>query len=150
MPPETGDNMKKKKIWISYLVAVAVAVAIALMAIGFEIETYGKSSVLLLEFFSDGFFTSAVLYLGCGILVFIEEAGNFYGIQYLCHWVLRMFSFRKDRFESRKTYFEFCREKKAKQEDQGKSSLKWILLFVGLGCLVLSIVFLLVYYQIGY
>ena len=141
--------MKQKRIWISYLAAIAIAAAIAFMAIGFEIESYGKNSVLLLEFFSDGFFISAVLYLGCSILMFIEEAGNFYGIQYLGHLVLCMFSFRKERFESRKTYYEFCKDKKARRDERGKTSLKWILLFVGLGCLMFSIVFLVIFYQIG-
>ena len=141
--------MKQKRIWISYLVAIAIAAAIALMAIGFEMEAYGNHSVLLLEFLSDGFFISAVLYLGCSILMFIEEAGNFYGIQYLGYLVLCMFSFRKERFENRKTYYEFCKEKKAKRDERGKTSLKWILLFVGLGCLAISLIFLFLFYQIG-
>lgn len=141
--------MKQKRIWLSYLVAIIIAAAIALMAISFEIETYGKNSVLMLEFLSDGFFVSTVLFLGCSILMFIEEAGNFYGIQYLGHLVLCMFSFRKERFESRKTYYEFCKDKKAKRDERGKTSLKWILLFVGLGCLALSVVFLIVFYQVA-
>lgn len=141
--------MKKKTTWLSYVVASAIAALIVLMVISYEIDTYGRNTVLLLEFLSDGFFTAAVLYLGCSVLMFIEEGGNFYGIQYLGHVVLRIFSPRKDRFESRKTYYEFCNEKKAKQEEQGKSSLKWVLLFVGLGCLLISVVFLLVFYQIG-
>lgn len=41
----------------------------------------------------------------------------------------------------------FCTEKKVKQKEQGKTSVKWALLFVGLGCLILSAVFALVFYQ---
>lgn len=141
--------MNKKKTWLSYLVASAIAALIVLMTISLEIDTYGSNTVLFMEFLSDGFFVAAVLYLGCSVLMFIAEAGNFYGIQYLGHVFLRMFSSSKDRFDSRKTYFEFCNEKKEKQNEQGKSSLKWVLLFVGLVCLAISVVFLLVFYQIG-
>lgn len=140
--------MKLNKVCVSYLIATAVAFAIALLAISFEISNYGSETVLLLQFFSDGFFTSAVLYIGCSVLMFIQEAGNFYGIQYLGHMVLWLFSFRKDRFESKKSYFDFCTEKQAKRKELGKVSLKWVLLFVGLGCLVLSLIFTAVFYQI--
>ena len=75
------------------------------------------------------------------------EAGNFYGIQFLGYTLVRLFSFRKDRFDDRKDYFTHCTEKEAKQKDQGKSVAKWIMLHVGLGCLVLSVVFAFVFYQ---
>ena len=115
-----------------------------LLVISFEVDTYGKNTTLLIQFFSDGFFTSAVLYLGSSALVFISEAGNFYGIQYLGYSLVRIFSSRKDRFEDRKGYFTYCTEKKAKMKEKGKSSLKWVLLRVGLGCLFLSVIFAVV------
>lgn len=139
--------MEHKKRWITYLAAAAAAVAIAFINIYFEISTYGKDTVLLMQFFSDGFFTSAVLYLGCGALIFISEAGNFYGIQYLGYAVVCLFSFRRERFENRKDYFTYCMEKKAKQKEQGKNSLKWVLLFVGLGCLIISVMFAVAFYR---
>lgn len=139
--------MKKKRYWISYPVAIIFAVLIVLMVIGFEIDTYGNDQVLLMHFISDGFFTSAVLYIGCGILTFISEAGNFYGLQYLGYALLYTFSFRKERFEDRKDYFTYCIEKKAKQKEKGKSSVKWAFLFVGLGCLAVSAIFAVVFYK---
>ena len=121
--------------------AIAIAAAITLMVVSLETDTYGETSVLRMHFFSDGFFTSAVLYLGSSVLIFISEAGNFYGIQYLGYSLIRIFSFRNDRFEDRKDYFTYCTEKKAKIKEQGKSALKWALLRVGLVCLIFSVIF---------
>lgn len=133
--------MKNRKHWITYIVAAAIAAVIVLMTVSFEKETYGSTSSLLMQFFSDGFFTAAVLYLGSSALVFIAEAGNFYGIQYLGYSLVRIFSARKDRFEDRKNYFTYCTEKKARMKEQGKSTLKWVLLRVGIVCLIFSVVF---------
>lgn len=140
--------MKEKKCWITYLAAIAVAAVIVLIVMNYEIATYGKEAALLVQFFSDGCFVSAVLYLGCGVLLFISEAGNFYGIQYLGYALVYLFSFRKERFEGRKDYYTYCKEKKAKQKERGKSSLKWVLLFVGLGFLLLSVIFMLIFYRV--
>lgn len=139
--------MKNKKNWITYIIAIAIAAVIVLLTVSFETDTYGNASTLLPQFFSDGFFTAAVLYLGSSALVFISEAGNFYGIQYLGYSLVRIFSSRKDRFESRKDYFTYCTEKKAKLKEQGKSSLKWVLLRVGFACLFFSILFTVLFYS---
>ncbi|MGM9538247.1 MAG: hypothetical protein ACI3VN_07945, partial [Candidatus Onthomonas sp.] len=94
--------MKEKKRWPAYLIGAGIALAIALLCVSFEVE-YGESgSAWLMQYISDGFFLSAVLYLGFGILTFIAEAGNFYGIQFLGSPLVRLFSFRKERFEDRK------------------------------------------------
>lgn len=92
----------KQKRWMSYSIAAVAAIVIAFLTIYFESSTYGTDGVLLIQFCSDGFFTSAVLFLGCGILMVIEEAGNFYGIRYLGYTVVYLFSFRKERFETEK------------------------------------------------
>ena len=139
--------MKSKKRWITYLVAVAFAVVIAAITVSFQIDTYGTGSVLFVQFLSDGCFVPAVLYLGCAALTFISEAGNFYGIQYLGYTLLHVFSMRKDRFDDRKDYFTYCTEKKAKQKEQGISKGKWVLLYVGLVCLLLSVIFAVMFYQ---
>ncbi len=135
----------KQKRWMSYLVAAVTAIVIAILTIYFESSTYGTDGVLLIRFCSDGFFTSAVMFLGCGILMAIEEAGNFYGIRYLGYTVVYLFSFRKDRFENRKDYFTYCLERKAKQKDKDKPGTKRVLLFVGGGCLIVSVICAAVY-----
>ena len=139
--------MTGKKRWLSYLIAAAAALGIAFLCISFEVEDKGTSPALWMQFLSDGFFLSAVLFLGCGALTFIAEAGNFYAIQFLGYTLVRLFSFRKERFDDRKDYFTYCTVKQAKQKEKGKSAAKWIMLHVGLVCLVLSGIFAFVFYR---
>lgn len=137
--------MKAKNRWITFLLLVAIAVVIALVVIHFEISTYGKETVLLVHFMSDGFFAAAVLYLSCGILTFISEAGNFYGIQYLGYTLVYLFSFKKS-YEEKKDYFSYCIEKKEKQKKN--TFVKWVFILIGLVCLSVSAISAVLYYQI--
>lgn len=54
----------------------------------------------------------------------------------------------KECFDDRKDYFTYCTERQAKQKETGKSATKWVMLFVGLGCLLLSAVLAFVFYRI--
>ena len=138
-----------KRRALAYLIAAALAVAIALLCVSMEMENGQADAALTVSFFSDGFFLSAVLYMGCGLLTFIAEAGNFYGLQFLGYTLVRVFSPRKERFEDRKDYFTYCTEKKAKQAEKGKSSVKWVMLHVGLVCLAASAILALVFYRMA-
>ncbi|MGN0294740.1 MAG: DUF3899 domain-containing protein [Lachnospiraceae bacterium] len=141
--------MKQKRKFSTYAIAAAAAAAIALLIVWYETDTYGYSLELFLSYCSDGFFTSAVFFIGFGLLTFISEAGNFYGIQYLGYMIVCVFSYRRERFNKRKDYFTYCTEKQAAQKERGRSTGKWALLYVGLGCLVLSVIFTLCFYQVG-
>ena len=138
-----------KRRWPAYLIATALAVVIALLCVSMELENGEADAAMRVSFFSDGFFLSAVMYMGCGLLTFIAEAGNFYGLQFLGYTLVRVFSPRKERFEDRKDYFTYCTEKKAKQAEKGKSSMKWVMLHVGLVCLAASVLCAAVYYRMA-
>ena len=138
-----------KRRWPAYLIATALAVVIALLCVSMELENGEADAAMRVSFFSDGFFLSAVLYMGCGLLTFISEAGNFYGLQFLGYTLVRVFSPRKERFDDRKDYNTYCTEKKAKQAEKGKSSVKWVMLHVGLVCLAASAILALVFYRLG-
>ena len=137
-----------KKRWLSYAIAAVPALAIALLCVCFEAGDRGISPALRIQYLSDGFFLSAVLFLGCGMLICIADAGNFYGIQFLGYTLVRMFSPSKERFGARKDYFTYCTEKQAKQKEKGPPGAKWVMIHVGLGCLVLSLVFAFVFYRV--
>lgn len=139
--------MRNGKRWLAYLGTMALALVIALLCVSLETEDGGSSPALLVQYFSNGFFLSAVLLLGCGTLTFIAEAGNFYGIQYLGYTLVRLFSLNKDRFNDRKDYFTYCTEKQANQAEKGKSTAKWIMIHVGLGCLAISAILAFVFYR---
>ena len=138
-----------KRRALAYLIATALAVVIALLCVSMDLENGEADAAMRVSFFSDGFFLSAVMYMGCGLLTFIAEAGNFYGLQFLGYTLVRVFSPRKERFEDRKDYFTYCTEKKAKQAEKGKSSVKWVMLHVGLVCLAASVLCAAVYYRMA-
>lgn len=139
-------NRRQKRL-LTYGVLFALAAVIVLMVVSFELSSWEAGSVTTAKCLSDGFFTAAVLYLGCGLLVFIQEAGNFYGIQFLFYTMVHLFSFRRDGAENRKTYFAYCQDKMERQAAEGKSPVKTALLLVGLLCLILSVLFMAVFYR---
>lgn len=138
--------MKSKKSWITYLSLTVLAIAIALMVVHYETGIYGKETALLIHFISDGFFVSAVFYLGFGILTFISEAGNFYGLQYLGYTLVFLFSVRKNQAD-KKDYFTYCMEKREKDKTKKGHPVKWILIFIGLICLAIAVIAAVLFYQ---
>lgn len=141
--------MNWKRNLITYAVLAAVAAAVVLAVAGFELSSRESGTVSAMGYLSDGFFTVSVLYIGCSILVFIQEAGNFYGIQFLFYTLVRLFSFRKDRMDEKKNYFVYCQEKKERQAAEGKSVLKSAMFLTGLVCLVLSLCFTALFYRLS-
>ena len=77
------------------------------------------------------------------------KAGNFYGLQYLWHTVVRLFSPSKRHLEEKKDYFTYCQEKKERRAEESKTHLRSAMLFVGLDCLALSLIFMLAFYKVG-
>lgn len=138
--------MNRKKQFITYGVLLTLAAAIVLMVVSFEQSNWEPGTVTTPKCLSDGFFTVAVLYIGCGVLALIQEAGNFQGIQFLFYTMVHLFSFRENR-ENRKSYFAYCQDKKERQAADGKSPVKSALLLVGLVCLALSLSFMAAFYR---
>ena len=141
--------MKEKRRWPAYLGAAALALIIALLCISFEAENGGIGSAHLVQYISDGCFLSAVLYLGFGILTWIAEAGNFYGIQFLFHTLTRRFFPNRGRADSKTTYFDYCLEKRERRAAEGKSPAKAAMLLSGLGCLALAVLFTALFYRLS-
>lgn len=142
-------SLNRKKHLITYLVLLAIIAAIVAATVLFELDSHGRGTTQTMQYLSDGFFTSAVMYIGCSILMAIQEAGNFYGIQYLFYTLFRLFSYNKQRYEEKKDYFTYCYEKVERQKAEGKSPLKLAMLLEGLGCLALSIGFAALFYHLS-
>ena len=132
--------MKGLKKHLATLSTAAVACVITILVIVFELSNYGISDINLIHAICDGFFVAAVCILSLGLLAWVAGQGSFYGLQYLFHCVINFFSPRKDRFENRKSYYEFLQEAKSKE----KSDVRGVLL-IGLIWLVMAIIILFVY-----
>ncbi len=134
-------NWKKRLITYAALAAVALVVVLLIVGLG-----SGDGTAARLMSASDGCFTVAVLYIGCSVLMVVQEAGNFYGIQFLFHTLAQQFSPRKSG-EARKSYYLYCQEKKERQAAEGKSPLKSAMFLVGLICLLFSLGLAALYYR---
>ena len=138
---------RKRKVLLTYAILAAFACAIVLGIFTFEREIVGQGAAQTMRCLSDGFFTAAVLAIGCSLLMYIQDAGNFYGTQYLFYMLVRLFSSRQKRYEQKKDCFTYCTEKKARLEADGPSPIKKAMLLVGLVCFALALGFVLVYYR---
>ena len=140
--------MNRKKKLLTYGILLTLAAVIVLVGFSFELGSRGRGRTECLGYLSDGCFTVSVLYIGCSVLMFIQEAGNFYGIQFLFHTIIRRFSPGKE--DEKKTYFDYCRERQERRAAEGKSPVKSAMLLVGLTFLVLSLSFMALFYQLPY
>ena len=129
MPEKAGAGMNRKKTLITWAIVLTVA--------GFELGSREGGAALLMQALSDGFFAAAVLVTGCGLLVVIQDAGNFYGMQFLFYTLTRRFFPNRERGDSKMTYFDYCLEKRERRAAEGKSPVKPAMLLSGLGCLAL-------------
>lgn len=141
--------MNVKKTLTTYAVLLVIAAALVLAVVSFELSTREGGAALLLHALSDGLFTAAVLYIGLGLLVLIQEAGNFYGIQFLFHTLTRRFFPNRERADSKTTYFDYCLEKRERRAAEGKSPAKAAMLLSGLGCLALAVLFTALFYRLS-
>ena len=110
-----------------------------------QLNNYGYSKVNWFRFLCDGFFVSAVIYLGFGLLSAIAKAGNFYSFSYLFHVMKTTFLPSKDPFQKKKTYYDYVQEKKAK-DLSGNGRYHWRMLILGGVCFIVSLVFLGLFY----
>ena len=141
--------MNRKKTLITWAIVLAVEVVIVLVVAGFELGSRGGGAAPVMQYLSDGFFAAAVLAIGCGLLVCIQDAGNFYGISFLFHTLTRLFFPHRERGDGRTTYFDYCMEKRERRAAEGKSPVKPAMLLSGLGCLTLALLFTALFYRLS-
>ena len=137
--------MKNKKNLITLLIELIVALLIVGAVMAIEHSNFGSDKTLI-QITSDGFFVSALITLGFGLLIFIADAGNFYALQYLGYSLRYNFKPNRDPNEKRKDYYNFILEKKAARKEKDNPQRKWDLLIVGGLMLALCIVFTVLFY----
>ena len=131
-----------KKTWAPYAVAAAVALAIAAAVSVHQGLRAGLSAALACRYLSDGFFVSGMLLTGFGGLIWISTTGFFDIFSYGFKSLLVLFSPLKKPHEHEK-FYEYKMTKDAKR---GKPQFS--VLFVGLGCVALSLLCLMMYYNL--
>ena len=123
---------------VQLAVAAVIAVAIAVYQ-GLGAEWYWNFRCL-----SDGFFVSAVLFVGFGLLIWVASTGFFDIFSYGVKSLLMLFSPLK-RAKEHPHYYEYKCEKASKRGDKPAT---YTTLLIGVIALVLSLIMLFVYYQL--
>ena len=138
---------KRRAALIHYGVLTALVLVAAIGIAWYEISQYGSNSVNWMRFLCDGFFVVGIILLCFGGMLWISQAGGFHALSYLFYTVSYMFTASKSRFNKRKNFYEYKVEKMAKEEDKDKSLQRHILV-AGAVSFAISIVFLILFYQV--
>ena len=131
----------KTLLQYSITAAIGICVAVVIMAVkglfgGAELAAKDVYQILC-----DAFFVPGVLIGGVGIIVFASHGGVFDMLGY----AVRLFFdlFRRD--VTKRKYRDFYEYKEAKKDKQRSSIL--FLLIIGCALIVISVVFLILYYH---
>lgn len=133
-----------KKTLLSIAVQLVIALVIAIpVAIGQGFSLSGEAA-LNCRWLSDGFFVSAVIFVGLGGLFWVSTTGFFDIFSYGFKSLFVLFSPLK-KVKEFPHYYDYKCEKDAKRE--GKPITHTVLV-VGLICLAVSLVCLAMYYKL--
>ena len=102
-----------------------------------------KNAVELIRVICDSFFLTGFFALSLGGLIVCSSKGAFDALSYLVYSFFVNHNWSKTKFKDKKTYIEYVQEKREKS-----NSAPSYLLLVGLIYIAISIVFLIVYYNV--
>ena len=127
---------------IKYAVTAVIGLLIALAyVLSFGIFTL-ENSTEVMEILHNGFFISGVLLAMAGLLTFCNKQGVFDGLGYSFEIVFISRNWSKRKFEDRRTFTEY------KEEKAEKRKTSWFLVIVGGAEIVVSLIFLGLYYLV--
>ncbi len=134
-----------KNTWLAGGVQAAVALLLAYLAAKARGLNGAADAAWICRYLSDGFFVSALLHCGFGLLIWVSTTGFFDIMSYGFSSLLVLFTGWKNPKEHKQFYDYKC-EKEAKREGKGWPKMT---LVIGLICLDLSVLMLFLYYQLG-
>lgn len=133
---------QEKKKWIGVAVTLAVALAIALAVSVWRGFAWENALALNCRYLSDGFFVSGMLLAGLGALIWISTTGFFDMLSYGVHSLTVLFSTLK-KPKDHETFYDY---KTARAAKRGRPRMG--ILFAGIGCILISLLFLALYYNL--
>ena len=120
----------------------AVALAIALAVAVWRGLARGNAFSLNCRYLSDGFFVSGMMLTGLGALIWISTTGFFDMLSYGVHSLTVLFSTLK-KPQDHASFYDY---KTARDAKRGKP--RFGILFAGVGCILVSLLFLTLYYHL--
>ena len=133
-----------KKTLISIAVQLLIATVIAVTVAASQGLSLENAAFINCRFLSDGFFVSAVIFVGLGLLLWVSATGFFDIFGYAMKSLLVLFSPLKKPGEH-PHYYEYKCEKDAKRQAK---PITHTVLIVGVIVLLLSLACLAMYYHL--
>jgi len=129
---------ENKRFWIKWVVTLGIGLVIVFLFIAANKGFAGTLSTQeLMRVLSDGFFVSGILVCGCGLMMFVSSKGAFDSIAFGVKAAIRII-FKTDEGES---YYDY------KQRKAEKTTSCMHLIVVGAVLLVVSVIFVGLFYQ---
>ncbi len=131
--------MKKAR---KYIITITIGLIIAFLIMVLKSIFKQDNARDVMHILTDAFFVSGVLITGYGLLVVSSNGGTF---DMLVYGVSKFFNmFRKDmKKEKYKSFYEY----RLVKAEEGKNEF-WYLVFIGVGFIVVSLIFLAFYYEV--
>lgn len=124
----------------NYIISIAILLMMSfLMALSSDLFSQTEKGEIY-KILCNCFFVPGFLFVGCGGLVFCASKGAFDAISYLFHSLFVTHNWSKTKFKDKKTYGEYVVEKRSKTKP-----LPLHILVVGVGAILISIVFLIIF-----
>jgi len=142
------NNNVKKKVIISFTIALVISFVLAGLVFWYQKADNGASVQDTYKMLCNAFFVPGVLFVGYGLLLLIAIQGNFIGFQYMMKQVGQFFIMPFVRNVKRFKYAEFKLEKEAEEAEKSKEPTRWNALIVGIIDLLISLIFLVLYYKV--
>ncbi len=131
----------KKRAWRKYLVCFCVGLSIVFIVFAIKGFAFGdaKNSMHLLH---DAFFSAGALLMLFAALLFVSGEGAFWGIGYAFRGLVKIFipTLR----QNHETYAQYRERKTATAKGKGDGAL----FFTGLFFVLISLIFLIIWYQL--
>ena len=141
------NNNIKKKVIISFTVALVISFALAALMFWYQKADNGSSTQDIYKMLCNAFFVPGVMFVGYGSLLLIAIQGNFIGFQFMMKQVGQFFAAPFVRHLKRLKYAEFKLEKEAEEVEKGKDPTRWNALVVGIINIIISLIFMMLYYK---
>ena len=142
------NNNIKKRVITGLILTFVFSLVLAAMVFWFQREDYGDAIEDVYKMLCNAFFATGVIFAGFGLLLLIAMQGNFVGFQFMMKQAGQFLISPFIRHLKRLKYGEYKLEKEAEAAARNKDPRKWNSLIVGIVDLLISFIFLRLYYTI--
>ncbi len=134
--------MDKNKLWLKYLAYSVSGLLIVVSLLAWKEVLDAESTKETLKILADSFTLPGIFFVGFAGLAWVSSKGGYDMFGYAWN-SFRSFFVRDAYFKKQESYFDYVQRKNSERKPFNK-----VLLFVGLGLLIVGVAFTVAYYLI--